>query len=429
MSTGRERRRLGLASATALVVASMIGAGVFTTSGFALADLGSPARVLLAWAVGGVTAACGALCYGALARAIPESGGEYTYLARTLHPLAGYLAGWVSLLAGFSAPIAVAALGLQVYLDSTFELGGDPRWIGTGAIALAGVLHGLRLALGVVAQNAVVALKLALILAFVLLGAWKLELAERVSATPAGEFELGAFAVSLVWISFAYSGWNAAGYVAGEVRDPERNLPRALVLGTALVTFAYLALNTVFVYAAPLAELAGKPEVGALAAEALGGPGLRRFLTLIVALALFTSVSSMVMSGPRVYARMAADGLFPRAFAFTGDVPARAVALQVALSIAVVWFADLRQLIGYVGFTLGLCAAAAVVGLLRLRARAGAERVHVPGYPFVPALYLAMTLFASGYMVVREPVNAAFGVATVAVGLVPYALWRRRPSR
>ncbi len=428
MSTGHERRRLGLASATALVVASMIGAGVFTTSGFALADLGSPARVLAAWVVGGLSAACGALCYGALGRALPESGGEYTYLARTLHPLAGFLAGWVSLLAGFTAPIAAAALGLQVYLEAGLALGGDPRWIGTGAILLAGALHGLRLAPGVLAQNAVVALKLALILVFVVLGAWKLAPAEVLPVAPAPPFDLGAFAVSLVWISFAYSGWNAAGYVAGEVRDPERTLPRALLLGTGLVTAAYLALNAVFVLAAPLSDLAGRPEVGALAAEALGGPGLRRFLTGIVALALFTSVSSMVMSGPRVYARMAADGLFPRAFAFTGDVPARAVALQVALSIAVVWLADLRELIGYCGFTLGLCAAAAVLGLLRLRARLGAERVPIPGFPLVPAVYLAMTLFGSGYMALREPLNAAFGAGTVALGLVPYALWRRRRS-
>lgn len=418
-------RRLGLLSATALVIASMIGAGVFTTSGFALADLGSPARVLLAWTLGGLTAACGALSYGALARAIPVSGGEYTYLARTLHPLAGFLAGWVSLLAGFTAPIAAAALGLQAYLHSTFALGGDPRWIGTGAIALAGALHGLRLAPGVLAQNGAVALKLLLLAVFVGLGAWKLDPARVVLASPA-PFEPGAFAVSLVWISFAYSGWNAAAYVASEVREPARDLPRALLLGTAIVTLAYLALNTVFVFAAPLEVLAGKAEIGAIAAEALGGPGLRRFLTLIVALALFTSVSSMVLAGPRVYARMAAEGVFPRLFALRGDVPGRAVLLQVALAVAVVWVADLRELIGYVGFTLGLCSAAAVVGLLRLRARLGPERVPVPGFPLVPAVHLAMTLFASVYMVQREPRGAALGLATVLVGLVPYVFWRRR---
>jgi amino acid transporter len=418
------RRTLGLASATALVVASMIGTGVFTSSGFALADLGSPGRVLLAWIVGGLTAACGALCYGALARAIPESGGEYTYLARLVHPLAGFLAGWVSLLAGFTGPLAAAALGLQLYLDSTFRIGGDPRWIGTGAILVAGALHGLRLSPGVAAQNAVVGLKLVLIAAFVALGAWKLEPAGLPALDPA-PFELGAFAVSLVWISFAYSGWNAATYVAGEVRDPERNLPRALLLGTGIVTAAYLALNAVFVWSAPLPELAGKAEVGAIAAEALGGPGLRRFLTLIVSLALFTSVSSLVMSGPRVYARMAEDGLFPRVFAFRGEVPRRAVALQVAAAIAVVWVSELESLIGTIGFTLGLCAAGTVGGLVRLRLREGPARVPIPGWPVVPALYLALTLFASVYLALRKPGSAATGVELLAVGLVLYLVRRR----
>jgi APA family basic amino acid/polyamine antiporter len=428
--TARNPRRLGLVSASALVVASMVGAGVFTSSGFALEDLGTPGRVLFAWAVGGASALSGALCYGALARAMPESGGEYTYLARTLHPLAGFLAGWVSMLAGFTGPIAVAALGLQAYLDSTFELGGDPRWIGTGAILTAGALHGLRLAPGVVAQNAAVGLKLALIAVFLGLGASELGAREPLPRAPAMAldpiaFDPGALAVSLVWISFAYSGWNAAAYVAGEVRDPERNLPRALLAGTLLVTAAYLALNAVFVHAAPLETLAGKAEVGAIAAEALGGPHLRRFLTLIVALALFTSVSSMVMAGPRVYARMAADGYLPRFFAFEGEVPGRAILLQVVASIAVVWVAGLRELIGTIGFTLGLCAAAAVVGCLRLRAREGPERVRVPGYPLVPLFFLGTTLFASAYLVVRRPGQAASGLVIVALGLLFARLFRR----
>ena len=165
------RRRLGLTSAAALVVANMIGAGVFTTSGFALADLGRPETVLLAWGVGGLMALCGALSYGALARRIPESGGEYTFLSKTVHPLAGFLAGWVSLLVGFTAPIAAAALGLQAYLADSFGLAGRPEWIGTTAILIAGLMHGLQLRTGVVLQNTAVGLKLAVIGGFVLLGA------------------------------------------------------------------------------------------------------------------------------------------------------------------------------------------------------------------------------------------------------------------
>jgi len=425
VSCDGSQRSLSQASAVFLVVASMIGAGVFTSSGYALAGLGTRTRVLAVWLVGGCLATCGALCYGALARRIPESGGEYTFLARIVHPLAGFLAGWVSLLAGFTAPIAVSALALQAYLASSFDVGGDPRWIGSAAIAMAALLHGVRLRPGVVAQNLAVGTKIALLIGLVALGVTLLPERARTAAVDAPPFDVGAFAVSLVWISFAYSGWNAAVYVAGEVRDPERNLARSLLFGTLLVTALYLGLNAVFLFAAPADELAGQAEVGAIAAEALGGTALRRFVALLVALALYTSVSSMVMAGPRVYARMAEDGLFPRLFRREGQVPGRAVALQAALAIAVVWLARLRDLLSYVGFTLGLCAAATVGALLLLRRREGAERVPVPGYPIVPVVYLAGTLGAAAYMAQREPREALMGLLTVASGLVLYPLLGR----
>jgi len=419
-------RRIGLASAVFLVVASMIGAGVFTSSGFALASLGSPERVLLAWALGGVVATCGALSYGALARALPESGGEYTFLARTLHPAAGFVAGWISLWAGFTSPIAVAALGLQAYLGASFELGGDPRWLGSAVIALAAVLHGVRLGPGLVSQNVAVVVKLAALGVFCGLGL--LALPERVPAAPAAPLEAGALAVTLVWISLAYSGWNAAVYLGGEVREPERNLPRALLFGCLLVTALYLLLNAVFLWSTEPAALAGQEAVGAIAAEALGGPGLKRFLTVIVALALYTSVSSMVMAGPRVYARMAADGVFPRFFAARGEVPRASVFLQAALAIAAVWLAPLQAHLSYAGFTLGLSASAAVVGLLVLRRRLGAARVPIPGFPLVPAVYLGATLYTSWFFARLRVDLALAGLVTVAVGVLFALLLRRGKS-
>ena len=214
-----QRRRLGLGSAAALVVANMIGTGVFTTSGFALADLGRPGPVLLAWAVGGALALCGALSYGALARRIPESGGEYTFLARTVHPLAGFLAGWISLLAGFTAPIAAAALGFSAYLTVDEPL---RPWIGSAAIATAALLHGLHLSGGVVVQNLAVGLKLTIITAFAVWGFTQLPQSPAPAPTTSAPFELGAFAVTLIWISFSYSGWNAVVYVAGESPRPRR---------------------------------------------------------------------------------------------------------------------------------------------------------------------------------------------------------------
>ena len=418
-------RRIGLVSAAALVIGNMIGVGVFTTSGFALADLGRREWVLLAWLVGGLLAMCGALSYGALARRIPESGGEYTFLSQTVHPLAGFVAGWISLLAGFTAPIAAAALGLQVYLVGSGNDGVRPEWIGTGAILVVGLMHGLRLREGVILQNLAVGLKLLAIAVLVAFGAARIPV-QNLEPNGSGSFELGAFAVTLVWISFAYSGWNATVYVAGEVRDPDRNLYRSLILGTLIVTLVYLALNAVFLYGAPVSALAGKAEVGAIAAEAIGGPWLRRAVSALVALALFTSISAMVMTGPRVYARMAQDGLFPRIFKPGREVPGAAIALQVGLAILVLWYSDLAKLLGYIGFTLGLSAAATVIGLIAIRLREGPERVPIPGYPWIPGLFVFVTLGASGFMVLRQPGEAVAGLLTMAVGALLYFVIPKR---
>jgi APA family basic amino acid/polyamine antiporter len=405
----------------------MIGVGLFTTSGFALADLGQRDWVLLAWLVGGLLAMCGALSYGALARRIPESGGEYTFLSRTIHPLAGFVAGWISLLAGFTAPIAAAALGLQAYLVGSGGGNVRPEWIGTGAILVVGLMHGLRLREGVILQNLAVGVKLLAIAVLIAFGAARIPI-HGIEPSGPGNFELGSFAVTLVWISFAYSGWNASVYVAGEVRDPDRNLHRSLILGTLLVTLVYLGLNAVFLYGAPVSALAGKAEVGAIAAEAIGGTWLRRAVSALVALALFTSISAMVMAGPRVYAKMAEDGLFPSIFKSGREVPGRAVALQVGLAILVLWNSDLAKLLGYIGFTLGLSAAATVVGLIAIRLREGRERVPIPGYPWIPGLFVAVTLGTSGFMILRQPGEAIAGLLTMAVGALLYFVIPARRS-
>jgi APA family basic amino acid/polyamine antiporter len=413
-------------SAVALIVANMIGAGAFTTSGYALEDLHRPPLVLLAWLVGGVLALCGALSYGALARRIPVSGGEYIYLGRIVHPLAGFLAGWLSLLVGFTAPIAAAALGLQAYLGNSLGGAARPEWIGTLAVLAAALMHGSRLRAGVALQNLAVGLKLLVIAGFIAVGfAWlPTSVAPPPSASPAAP--LSAFAVTLVWISFAYSGWNAAVYVAGEVREPERNLTSSLLVGTLTVMGIYLALNAVFVYAAPPAQLAGRADIASAAAEALGGPEARRAVSLLVALALFTSISSMVMAGPRVYAQMAEDGFLPRWFRQDEEVPRAAVALQAALAVGVVWMADLRALLGYIGFTLGLSAAATVAASIWLRAREGPARVPIPGYPWVPVLFVMATVGAAAFMVVRQPSEALMGLVTLVLGLPLYWLGARR---
>jgi len=419
-------RHLGATSATVLVIASMIGAGVFTTSGFSLADLGSPGLVLLAWTVAGAIALLGAVCYGALAARLSESGGEYFFLTETVHPFVGFLAGWISLLAGFTAPIALAAAALQAYASAWLPEGTPPNLLGTAVILTAGALHGLRAGPGVLAQNGIVLVKLLMIAGLIAFGL------PRLPAPPpseAADFSVPAFAVSLVWISLSYSGWNAAVYVGGEVRDPSRNLPRALVAGTLLVTVVYLLLNAVFVYAAPMEELSGQEDIAAVATRALFGPEAADVVRAILVLALASSVLVNVMTGPRVFARMARDGFLPRWLRERGGVPSGAVFLQVALSVAFLWLATLRDLLGYIGYTLGLSTSMTVVGLVLLRRRQGAERVPIPGYPFVPALFVGATVAASVLMMVRRWQEPVAGLATIALGSVVYLLVRRRGAR
>lgn len=409
-------RQLGLLSAAALVVANMVGTGVFTTSGFLLRDLHSPGIVLVAWMAGGLLAALGAVSYGALARRIPESGGEYRFLSRTVHPAAGYLAGWVSLLVGFSAPVAAAAFGFGAYAKA-WAPGVPPQALGTLLVLACAGLHATQVRRGARVQDAAVVVKLLIIVGFVGLAATRLRdvPAAAVEAPP-----VTAFAVALVWVSFSYSGWNAAVYVGGEVRDPEHTLPRALLLGTGIVTVLYLGLNAVFLFAAPAEELAGKVDVGRVAAAALGGAVWANAVTVAILLALATTVSAMVMAGPRVYAQMAADGYLPRALRQASGPPRAAIALQTALALALLWSATFDALLTYIGFTLGLSAAGTVAGLMLLRRREGPGAVPVPGWPWVPGLYVLAVLAITGFTIVGRPRESAAGLATLVVG---YGAW------
>jgi APA family basic amino acid/polyamine antiporter len=415
------QRQLGLVSATALVVANMIGTGVFTTSGFLLADLRSPWVVLAAWAVGGVIAALGALNYGALARRIPESGGEYLFLSRTLHPAAGYVAGWLSLLVGFSAPLAAAALAFGEY-GKPWLPDWSPRLSGTLLLLAFSVLHAAHVRRGAGVQNVAVALKVVLIMIFVGFAFPRLTLPGEMADD---SFQLSAFGLSLVWIAFSYSGWNAAVYLGGEVRCPERNLPLALVLGTALVTLIYLLLNAVFVLSAPAEQLAGRLEIGRVAAEQLGGPGLATAVGALVALTLISSASSLVMAGPRVYARMAADGYLPRWLRSGQGPPRAAIFFQSAIALLLLWTATYEGLLTYIGFTLGLSTAATVLGLVRLRRREGVN-LPVPGWPWVPALFLLSVLGTTLFSVIHRPAESLFGVATIGLGLLAWRCSRTR---
>jgi APA family basic amino acid/polyamine antiporter len=422
-----EARHVGSLTATMLVVASMVGTGVFTTSGLLIRDLGSPVAVLAAWLVGGVLALCGAVSYGELAAALPRNGGEYQILSRVYHPAVGFAAGLVSLVVGFSAPLAASALAFGHYLSALLP-GISPAAAGIALVVVAAVPHATHARLGGRLQVAVTLLELVLVLAFVAAGAARGDASRLLAGGPRPLAPIGtpAFAVALVYVSFAYSGWNGAVYLAGEVRDPSRTVPRALLVGASLVAVLYLALNAVFLSAAPPGDLAGVVEIGHVAAVRLLGPRAGLALSALAALVLAASVSAMLMAGPRVYERMGRD--HPRlallARRTRGGGPVVAVTLQAALALAMIATSTFGALLLYIGFTLSLVAGLAVLGVLVLRRRepALARPARAWGYPATPILFVVLSAWMIVHALAENPASSWAGLATAVAGLALYAL-------
>lgn len=421
-------KKFGFWTLTFLVIANMVGAGVFTTSGFALADLRSPHVVLLAWVVGGLIALAGAFSYGQLVRAMPDSGGEYLFLSRAVHPMLGFIAGWVSLIAGFSGAIAFSATAFEGYL---LPEGVRPAWMpanlaAVAVIVLAGAFHGLRAQAGAAVQNLVVILKLVLLAAVLLFAGSTLGGGDWSGLQGAGEELKGwalvsAFATSLVWISLSYSGFNAAVYVAGEVEEARRTVPKAMLAGTAGVLLLYVLLNAVFVYAPPPESIKRMPDVAAIAAESLGGAGFELFVRWTIAACLLTSVFSMMMAAPRVYAKMADDGLMPSQLRFQGETPLAATVTQVVLAVLLVLASTLQGLLSYLGLTLSLCAAMSASCLFLPAVRTG-PMVHPRNLPV--AIYVVCTLVAAAIMVTLKPWQLLGAALTFLAGAVAYFLAR-----
>jgi amino acid transporter len=414
---------ISLFSAINLVAASMIGAGVYTTSGFTLADLGTPTRVVIAWIVGGVIAICGAISYGALASRFTASGGEYLFLSRAIHPAAGYVAGFVSILAGFTGATAFAATAFESYLPKWGMLADLPAGTIACAMIMGGALmHGLYARLGTPIQDAMVVGKFVLLVLFFGVAVatypdeWK-GFTPQPSPIP---ISWSTFAVSLMWISLSYSGFNAAIYITSEVKRPAVNVPRSLWIATLVVTVIYVLLNFVFVFAPAYADVVGQEQVAVIAARSIGGASFEGLVRAVLLVSLATSVSAMMMSGPRVYAKMADDGVLPRWFQFQKDAPTVAIAAQALLAIVVVLMSDLQKLLSYLGFTLSMCAALSVATLFLLRWRG--DKVHVPLYPWPPLIFVAGTLMVATIAGFRKPEECMAGVATLAVGLVVYAI-------
>lgn len=425
-----QAKPISLASATFLVIANMIGTGVFTTLGFQLAGVHSVPSVLLLWILGGVSAFCGALAYGELGAMMPRSGGEYTYLGSIYHPAAGFLSGFTSIVAGFGAPIALAAIALGTYLQAVFPWV-DKTAVGLCAIALLTIIHVVDVRFGCQFQNVITAGKILLICAFVAAGLLTKHPQPIVlwQENDAGTIFSPAFAVALVYVSYAYSGWNASVYVAGEVPNPERNIPISLFLGTLFVSACYVLLNFIFLYTVPIRELAGRIDVAYLSAEVVFGSIGGRVVTLLICLALISTMSSMVMAGGRVTQTMGEDIKALRLFSQKNKrgAPVYAILFQSSVAMILAASSAFNAILTYVGFTLALFAFLTVLGVFILRVKKpGMKRpFKMPGYPVTLVFYLLLNGMMLCFLLIQRPFPSSVGLMTVGSALLFYMLMAR----
>ena len=448
-------RQLGLVSATALVVSNMVGAGIFGTTGFMASALGSPKLILLAWSVGALFAMAGALSYSELGVNLPSSGGEYVYLTRAYGPAWGFMTGWASFFAGFSAPIATAALIFSNYVGYFFPVFDQSNvmfTIGSGAMSLR--LGGAQLlASALIAafttlncfgvarvariQNALTGAKVVVIVCFVFFGfavgtgSWE-NLSETAPRDTTQALPV-AFAIQLLFVMVGYSGWNAATYVAEELKEPERTLPSALAIGTLLVTLMYLGLNLIFLYSTPVAGLKGVVAVGKVSAQNLFGPPGAALFSGLMAVSILSTVNAMVTFGPRVYYAMAKNGAFLRAAAGVHPrfrTPIVAIVSQ-GLCAILMTLTPIPDLFVFIGFSLTFFSVLSVASLFLFRRRPGWQRLNAVSFlfPLIPVSYILVGVGMIVYGILFAPTVSLAALATIGLGAGVYHLTAGRKAR
>jgi APA family basic amino acid/polyamine antiporter len=436
--------RFGLATATFVVVSSMIGTGVLTTSGFTVYFVGSNQLMLVLWAIGGLLALCGALTLCELSAALPRSGGDYIFLGEAYGPLAAFLSGWVSFLIGFGGPIAASAAAAAKYLLAPLRLDDATAAIAQPAVASVaivalGVVHCLGRGSTIRAQAGMTALKIGILTVLAIAGLaagwgrWE-NLADRPRLSP---LLLVTMASSLVYISYAYTGWNAASYLAGEVERPQERMPRAILLGTGFVLAIYVALNIAYALALPAADvraIVGGPEnvnaiapIAQIAADRLFGNRVADPLSVAIGLTLLASVSAYILTGPRVAQAMASAGQFPEVAGRLSSrgTPAIATYLQIAWSLILLWTASFERILLYSGVGLAVFSmlTVAAVYVLRIRRPELSRPFRTPGYPFVPAVYLVGTGLLTAAIFYERPIVASVSLLSIAAGVPVYYCW------
>jgi APA family basic amino acid/polyamine antiporter len=418
-------------TASSFVVASMIGTGVFTSLGFQLNDIQSVFPLIMLWIVGGIVALCGALSYSELGAALPRSGGEYHLLSRIIHPAIGFAGGFVSATVGFSAPAVLAAMALGKYLTAVFPAF-DPMWVAFIMILSFHLLHTFSLKWGTFFQGWSTAVKVGLIFVFIIAGLMVTG-NQVISVFPKpGDMKLmmsSGFAVSLVWVYYAYSGWNSTVYFVGEVQNPQKDLPRSLLMGTSFVMVLYVLLNYVFLYTTPMAEMAGQVEVGYISGIKVFGETGAGIIGLGISILLLSTVSSYVFIGPRIMETMGEDHSYISVLAKHNKqgIPAYAFLLQLVICLIFIFTSSFEQVLMYTGIALIITNSATVIAVFILRKREPdlLRPYRVWGYPWTPTVFLLVNVWILFYTFIEQPLESIIGVSLFLASIALYYLGKK----
>ena len=404
MEQEKKTRKIGMWTASAFVIANMIGTGVFTSLGFQLMNTHQVGAVMMLWLFGGVVALCGALTYAELGSTMPRSGGEYHYLSEIYHPSVGFLSGWISLIVGFAAPVALTCMALSSYVCRIFPVL-NPKWIALGVLTLITLTHMRDLKFSGSFQNIFTLLKIVVIVAFIACGLILPEHVEDYSAQhlEAKDIFNPGFAIGLIWVYYAYSGWNASTYMASEIENPRKNLPLSLIISTIFVTMLYLLLNFVFLRSTPMDALEGQIEVGLISAHSIFGNNIGNLMGLVVSFLLLSSISSMVFMGPRVAQVMGEDHRILHFLAYKNKrgVPMAAILFQYVISFMLIITNSFEMITKYTGILLSMCSLLTVWGIFRHRRKfPNIERKYKTlGYPVTPIIFCVLILWSIVYLV------------------------------
>jgi APA family basic amino acid/polyamine antiporter len=436
------KSKFGLYSAISIVIANMIGTGIFTSLGFQVLELKSGFALLFLWLIGGISSLIGAMAYAELGTVMPRSGGEYHFLSRIYHPALGFVSGWISFIVGFAAPAAAASTALSAYLMAALGVSPGEGFLHTGqvisitVILLLSLLHARSKRAGAGFQNIMTSLKILVLVLFIIIGLCynadqSIDFLPHQGAIK--EIISPAFAIAIFFVSFAYSGWNAAAYIIGEMDRPDRNIPLSLITGTALVTCLYMGITYVFLKVIPLGTLAGKIEIGFLFGREVMGIHAGRVLGLLFSLLLFSTVSSLVIIGPRVTQVMGEDYPGLRWFSHTSrhDTPARAIYIQASIAIIYLVTSTFEQMITYIGFTLNLMTLLTVLGLMlyrRVDPNSSGAVYRIRPYPLLPIIFLLINTWIMIYGLIYRPMESFAGIFTSALGLLAW-WWLKHRAR